>query len=714
MFQRTENPPYLSAILNGEKWSDSFCEGKHFLSPKLDCTLGHTIELEHGCQVELISRYLKAQLQEIVIQIHRIAQFLEAQTQISLLEVRYQQMEALMKSYAESADSPDHGKSYEKNIPTKIRLDGRTSKDTSCTDPVQNSNSFQSGICSVYCGLNSLNYIKEEHIKQTPLPDVDVPTQIFQISNTEEELSIQKSYRKHVQVEMCLAYRKRPSFLYDCIEVNVAAVIMDCWFYEQNHLELKMLNSALKMVLYERTAHGTKYQNTSSCQRHPGICSAESSEVSCRLDENVHIEQVFHNDHENAVEKIRIEETNCIPKKKTVKAKCETGVSKENITKKGTSNRGIYKKRSWRMFELVNVWLILQAFLSSVCGAPHPTEPNGLNKETVQRKQLLLTTDCNHGNLYDLNQYCQTDSFLLKLLIGNCHFKALCSSEEEPICINTQNKGVFVCEKKNLKCAKGHMIRAWTDENNPDIINLQEQICPEGTFQPQTLDCQYACYYNHRNIDQISEKYIVYSQGDNISPTMVYCNNTGGFFSQKEGTFLLDYDLEEEHNRYFCVKKNRSQLCKMDQYPLPNNTCTELCRDGYFRDDHDNFNCKPIEDRLSPGSSFATEVTDGNIHKELTINAAAEKKQSNSLAVTLTPVYCKRGEQFRQYFARNIQTKGTNTTTLYGIHSQEPHTGEDDGTNDLEDVVNEDVIDHENNRIGIEDSDCGMPLLIKV
>ncbi|XP_053403015.1 uncharacterized protein LOC128558199 isoform X2 [Mercenaria mercenaria] len=540
MFPSSGNLPNLSAIWASEECSESFCAGENFLTRMFDYMLQFVKELGQGCQIELFKRYIKTPLQEFIIRIHRMAQFIEKQSQV----------ESLMKSYVDGANDPDRGKSYEKHIPTKRKL-GRTSKDISWSEHVPNTSSFQSEICPDNCSRNSFHLIKEENIKETSLLEVEVPSEIFQISNTEEELTIQKSHRKHMQMEMCFAYRKRPSVLYDCIKVNVDAVIMDCWFYEQNHLELNILHSALKMWLY---AQETRYQNASSCQRHTGICAAESIEEPCRLNENAHIKQAFHNDYENSVEKTCLKETDCVPKKKTVKVGSETGESKENILENGTSNRGIYKRRSWRLLELINVLLFLQALLSSVCGAPQPTEPNASNKEMVQSKQILLTRNCNQENLYDLNQ---TDFSQLMLLTDMCRFKELCSLEEEPVCLITQGKDVFVCQRKNLKCTK-------------------------------------------------------------------------------------------------------------------DSACTEPCGDRYVRNDYGVVNFKSTEHHQSYSRGCVTNITVRHDHEGvlflvivLTVIACYCLKIDCKCAMS----FCKRGEQFRQYFARYIQTEGA--IVKIGIISQE-------------------------------------------
>ncbi|XP_053390003.1 uncharacterized protein LOC128552945 isoform X2 [Mercenaria mercenaria] len=399
----------------------------------------------------------------------------------------------------------------------------------------------------------------------------------------------------------------------DCLTLQVDIVVAD-WQLNVRIYLLKPNHPACStLALNEHRVIERSDREVRSPQLQTYICPDESGLESSDVMEDCHVKQE------------KWEPRMPLPEKLSYK---DISVAVSAMNSKG---------RVWRMFKPFMVCL----FMTTVFGSGYAAQPDTdvSNTEMVQSKQLLRTNTCNDVTLYNSKSTCQTNDESLRLLIDFCKFRELCHTDEEPVCINAQGTGVFVCLKKDLKCAKGYLMTAVMDAMNPDFVNLQVQKCPKGTFQSHESDCIHACYDTHRDLQHMSEKYIVYSEGDNESPAEVYCNYRDGYFS-REGGFLLDYDLKEQYNHYFCVHTSDYQQCKATQYPLPNGTCTGSCEEGYFRDDHDGFSCKPIQKHKVHNSSFVTEVTSGNGNGEgtSTTNANVDYDQNISTPMVIVIV----------------------------------------------------------------------------
>ncbi|XP_060560357.1 uncharacterized protein LOC132720278 isoform X2 [Ruditapes philippinarum] len=205
---------------------------------------------------------------------------------------------------------------------------------------------------------------------------------------------------------------------------------------------------------------------------------------------------------------------------------------------------------------------------------------------------LLVTNVCSHAN-FNRSQSCQQSGFLLSETIKHCGFQSLCEPEYKARCINTLEGGMaHICVPVDLSCEKGVWRKAWIDKENKNIVKVQEEICPERRFQPNKSNCFDACRKVHLDLNNLEDWYIVYSTGDNKSPTYVYCNYKKGFYNLSNKTFL-NYDQDSAHEIYFCRnKKEINPGCVENKNPLPNGTCVAACASGECRDDHDHFICK--------------------------------------------------------------------------------------------------------------------------
>ena len=79
----------------------------------------------------------------------------------------------------------------------------------------------------------------------------------------------------------------------------------------------------------------------------------------------------------------------------------------------------------------------------------------GVNAGQQVEGKLLTSRYCNQNNFYSEKTPCHTDEILHNMTIDSCKFNELCGKDENPVCINTQNMGVYVCLKKGLTCPKG-------------------------------------------------------------------------------------------------------------------------------------------------------------------------------------------------------------------------------------------------------------------
>lgn len=118
----------------------------------------------------------------------------------------------------------------------------------------------------------------------------------------------------------------------------------------------------------------------------------------------------------------------------------------------------------------------------------------------------------------------------------------------------------------NINYSTGIRRIGWVDKEFQNLI-VREEKCPAGTFQAYKSDCFQACTTVHAQLNSIPEKYIVFSEGDSMSPTYVYCNYLEGYFNTRNKT-LLNYDQHGMHNPYFCQHVNFSNPCEKGKVVL--------------------------------------------------------------------------------------------------------------------------------------------------
>ncbi|XP_060579265.1 uncharacterized protein LOC132736186 isoform X2 [Ruditapes philippinarum] len=245
------------------------------------------------------------------------------------------------------------------------------------------------------------------------------------------------------------------------------------------------------------------------------------------------------------------------------------------------------KKPNLYLDKLLMVLFILFTIGHVVNGAPR-------NDNTIMfSKDLLVSKYCNIDNFYSLNELCHTNGNDLQLVTDSCDFSDLCDEDEKPYCINTNEFGAFVCLKKNLSCKKGRYYKAFVDDKFKNKIFLLEDDCADGKYQQYESDCIHACTNEHRDLNDIPERYVVFSVGDTVNPTQVYCNFKLGFFNA-HGNFLLDYDRDEFTYSFLCEHINDNNPCISTNLPLPNGTCADKCDEGFERKAPD-FECTRMD-----------------------------------------------------------------------------------------------------------------------
>ncbi|XP_060560345.1 uncharacterized protein LOC132720270 [Ruditapes philippinarum] len=256
-----------------------------------------------------------------------------------------------------------------------------------------------------------------------------------------------------------------------------------------------------------------------------------------------------------------------------------------------------------------SVLVMVMLFLSNkgiVVNAAVPSE------STMFSTDLLESQYCNMDNLYSLKKSCHTNVYSFAQLIFYCKFSDICNRDEKPYCISTSHFGAYVCLKKNLSCTKGRYYKAVADANSPKKIFFEEDNCPDGTYQPDESNCIHACGNKHRNLKNISEKYIVYSVGNSSHPTLVNCNYKLGYFNAK-GILLLNYDENISDN--ICQQDGNVSSCPGQQYHLPNGTCVDKCDAGFERQLPD-FVCTEIERLITRKDSGYQKVPDQGTNKD--------------------------------------------------------------------------------------------------
>ncbi|XP_060554410.1 uncharacterized protein LOC132715424 [Ruditapes philippinarum] len=257
------------------------------------------------------------------------------------------------------------------------------------------------------------------------------------------------------------------------------------------------------------------------------------------------------------------------------------------------------------------VFMILLSFhLSDAMNIQPPTEHDQSLTE-IQTFVSLSTSYCNPSNL-DMTQTCLfPGSDKLRDLLDYCEFNKTCLSGYTPVCVNTEKGMAFICAPMHPICKKGHWWRVMQDEENPSKIKVIVEKCPTGYFQETNSNCINACRSKHLNLTNIEERYLIYSEGNHIYPTIVYCNYKEGYYN-RAGRFLLDYDRESVYEPYFCSGNAEvNNPCVEGQKPLPNGTCVLPCNPNECRDDHNYFICKQTcRDHLRDGHSITVTVSE--------------------------------------------------------------------------------------------------------
>ncbi|XP_060554404.1 uncharacterized protein LOC132715423 isoform X2 [Ruditapes philippinarum] len=246
--------------------------------------------------------------------------------------------------------------------------------------------------------------------------------------------------------------------------------------------------------------------------------------------------------------------------------------------------------------------ILLSPYLSDAMNIQPLTE-NDQSLSKIQTFVSLSTPYCNPSNLNMTCPFQGSDN--MQLLIDRCEFKKMCSSGYTPLCVNNEKGMAFICAPVHLRCEKGHWWRVMKDEEDPSKIKVTVEKCPTGYFQETNSNCINACRSKHLDLTNIEEKYLIYSEGNHISPTIVYCNYKEGYYN-RAGRLLLDYDRESKHEPYFCSgNAAKNSPCVEGQEPLPNATCVLPCNPHECRDDHDNFICKQTcRDQIGIGHSI--------------------------------------------------------------------------------------------------------------
>ncbi|XP_060560359.1 uncharacterized protein LOC132720279 isoform X2 [Ruditapes philippinarum] len=252
--------------------------------------------------------------------------------------------------------------------------------------------------------------------------------------------------------------------------------------------------------------------------------------------------------------------------------------------------------------------ILLSSYLSNAMNIQPPTE-NDQSLSKIQTFVSLSTPNCNPSNLNMTCPFQGSDN--MELLITRCEFKKMCFPGYTPVCINIEEGMTFICAPINLRCEKGHWWKVRKDEDDPSKVKIIVEKCPTDYFQETNSNCINACKSKHLGLTNIEEKYLIYSEGNHIYPTYMYCNYKEGYYN-RAGRFLLDYDRESEHEPYFCSgNAEMNNPCVKTQKPLPNGTCVLPCNPYECRDDYDNFICKQTcWDHLEDGHSITVTVTD--------------------------------------------------------------------------------------------------------
>lgn len=114
----------------------------------------------------------------------------------------------------------------------------------------------------------------------------------------------------------------------------------------------------------------------------------------------------------------------------------------------------------------------------------------------------------------------------------------------------------------------GVRLTAQINTEKPSEVIIREEKCPNGTFQSNESHCFDVCSEKHRDIGLLGETYRLHSYGDNVNPTIVYCNYEKGFYSTKNKTWI-DFDRESKFNPFLCRHVDDFNPCSGKMAPLP-------------------------------------------------------------------------------------------------------------------------------------------------
>ncbi|XP_060551737.1 uncharacterized protein LOC132713251 [Ruditapes philippinarum] len=233
--------------------------------------------------------------------------------------------------------------------------------------------------------------------------------------------------------------------------------------------------------------------------------------------------------------------------------------------------------------------LLLLLIVSGLCPASPAAINNDPKSQRLEEYRLLLTSQCNYRDLIR-SESCHKNEISRKTYIDFCRFEDLCDNNSQPTCVDGEGGGMLhICSPKNLTCPKGYRRNAWLD-NDTDVVHVTEEKCPRGRYQPIESNCYVSCLNKHWDLQDLPEQFALYSVGDNISPTWIYCDFEKGFYNM-DGKFLLAYDNHFVHYPFFCTSVSDINPCSNGEYPLPNSTCIGSCMKGLERDAHDGFKC---------------------------------------------------------------------------------------------------------------------------
>ncbi|XP_053375177.1 uncharacterized protein LOC123533884 isoform X2 [Mercenaria mercenaria] len=180
----------------------------------------------------------------------------------------------------------------------------------------------------------------------------------------------------------------------------------------------------------------------------------------------------------------------------------------------------------------------------------------------------------------------------------------------------------------DLICEPGYYGDPKVDWNNPGEVVVEKKQCPVGYYQPTRSNCYDGCQLKHSLLVLLDnyKQFKVYSKGDSVSPTKLYCNFLLGYYS-KNGKNFLNYDKDFQWvYKSFCANVDDSNPCTEGKVPLHNSSCVVPCYPGYERDVYDSFLCKK-----KTGTVDKPTLENGSVKE----NAASEGGSSNNMVILI-------------------------------------------------------------------------------